>query len=274
MGIGLILGFFDGVHVAHQAVIRSAKVFADKTVLISLKNFHKNSDYILTREESFKKIKSLGVNSIEELDFREISTMPAEEFLEFLVKKYSPISISSGFNYTFGYKRSGDTNLLALNQEKYGYKYICTPPLEYNGKIVSSTLIKSLLQEGHIKEANALLKSNFILEGEVIKGAQLGRTIGFPTANINYPQGIIKIPFGVYKAKFNGLPSVLNWGIKPTVHNTKEPIAELHILDFAENLYGKNIRIEVLDKIRDEQRFNSLEELKAQIKKDVEACLK
>lgn len=271
---GLILGFFDGVHLAHQKVISCAIKNSSCPILITLKNFNKSKELILTREESFKKIKALGVKEIVELDFSQISGMSPEEFLEFLKQEYVPILISTGFNYTFGKNRSGDTDFLAKNQEKFGYKYFCVPPLTKNGEIVSSTLIKNKLIQGEISYATELLGSNFVISGVVKKGAQIGRTIGFPTANIDYPEKIVKIPYGVYSVKIDDRRGIMNWGMKPTVNNTLTPVAETHILDFEGDLYGQNLRIEVLNRIRSEVKFKNLDELKAQIKKDIEACLK
>lgn len=271
---GLILGFFDGVHLAHQKVISCAIKNSSCPILITLKNFNKSKELILTREESFKKIKALGVKEIVELDFSQISGMSPEEFLEFLKQEYAPILISTGFNYTFGKNRSGDTDFLAKNQEKFGYKYFCVPPLTKNGEIVSSTLIKNKLIQGEISDATELLGSNFVISGVVKKGAQIGRTIGFPTANIDYPEKIVKIPYGVYSVKIDDRRGIMNWGMKPTVNNTLTPVAETHILDFEGDLYGQNFRIEVLNRIRSEVKFKNLDELKAQIKKDIEACLK
>lgn len=271
---GLILGFFDGVHLAHQKVISCAIKNSSCPILITLKNFNKSKELILTREESFKKIKALGVKEIVELDFSQISGMSPEEFLEFLKQEYAPILIATGFNYTFGKNRSGDTDFLAKNQEKFGYKYFCVPPLTKNGEIVSSTLIKNKLIQGEISDATELLGSNFVISGVVKKGAQIGRTIGFPTANIDYPEKIVKIPYGVYSVKIDDRRGIMNWGMKPTVNNTLTPVAETHILDFEGDLYGQNLRIEVLNRIRSEVKFKNLDELKAQIKKDIEACLK
>lgn len=270
----LILGFFDGVHRAHQAVIISADKFGGEKVLITLRNFHKTADCIFSRQNSFEKMKSLGVKEIIELDFTKFSAMPASDFIKYLVENFSPISISTGYNYTFGHNKEGNSVLLKAEQGKYGYIYICTPPQSYDGEIVSSSLIKNCLKKGDVERANLMLGSNFLLEGTVIRGAQIGRTIGFPTANIKYPQNIIQIPFGVYMAKVGKNTGLLNWGIKPTVHNTKEPVAEVHIIDFQGDLYGKKIKIEIIKKIRDEQKFASLEELKLQINKDIEECLK
>lgn len=279
MKTGLVLGFFDGVHLAHQEVIRSAINYAEKVCVITFKSspaefFGKDCKYIYPREKSVEKIKSLGVDEVVELDFAEIAAMPAEEYLQTLVKKYSPVSISTGFNHTFGKNRSGNAEFLETNSPKYGYKYFCVPAQMHNNKVISSTYIKELLQEGQVEQANELLGSNFSISGMVIKGAQLGRTIGFPTANIKYPPNIVQLPHGVYAARVGGHAGVLNWGMKPTVHNIKEPIVEVHILDYEGDLYGKNIEIDILKKLRNEQKFANLEELKLQIKKDTEECLK
>lgn len=274
MGNGLILGFFDGVHLAHQEVIFSAVKFSSCPILVTLKNFNKTKELILERSDSFTKIKSLGVKKIVELDFSLISSMQADDFLEFLKKEYNPISISTGFNYTFGKDRCGNSKTLEANQNKYGYKYFCIPPLKYNEDVISSTFIKQKLIAGDIHLADELLGSNFTIQGVVKKGAQIGRMIGFPTANIDYPESIVKIPYGVYYVKIGEKRGIMNWGMKPTVHNTLSPVSETHIFDFDGDLYGQELRIEILNKIRGEIKFQNLEELKKQIKKDIEACLK
>lgn len=279
MSTGLILGFFDGVHLAHQAVIRSALEHASDTMLITFKDspakfFNKKFEYILNRKDSIQKIKGLGVKDVIELDFEQIANMPAENYLKYLVDRFSPTSIHTGFNHSFGKNKTGNPDFLKENQNKYGYRYFCIPAQKYNDRIISSTLIRELLKNGELEDANHLLGSRFILEGVVIKGAQIGRTINFPTANIEYPKEIIKIPYGVYAAKIGEYRGVLNWGIKPTVNKIPEPIVEIHILDFKRDLYGENIKIELLKKLRDEKKFNSIEELKIQIAKDIEECLK
>jgi len=274
MNNSLILGFFDSVHLAHQTVIRSATDVSSDTILITLKNFNKPDGRILSRKNSLEKIKSLGVKEIVELDFQKIAAMPALNFIKYLVQNYSPVSISTGYDYTFGHNKSGNPELLDRMQHDFGYKYICIPQQTNNGEVISSTLIKNYLKNGNIERANRLLGSSFILEGIVIYGAQIGRTIGFPTANINYPEEIVKIPYGVYQASISGKKAILNWGMKPTVHNTSGPVVEVHIPDFEGDLYGQNIKINILKRIRAEKKFSSLNELKTQINKDIEECLK
>lgn len=272
----LILGFFDGVHIAHQEVILSA---VKNPTLITFKSspaeyFKKNTKYIYTRSDSIEKIKSLGVNDILELEFSKIANMRAEEYLEFLIKKYSPTTISTGFNHTFGLNREGNPEFLYKMQDKYNYKYICVPARRDNDDIISSTLIRQLLERGQIERATKLLGSNFILRGKVIEGAKLGRKLGFATANLDYPENIVKIPYGVYKAKVNDKCAVLNWGVKPTVNDTHKDGLEVHIIGFEGDIYGEEIKIELIKKIRDEKKFDCISDLKKQIEKDVLECLK
>ncbi len=279
---GLVLGFFDGVHAAHRAVIESALKNNRHVKLITFKEspaayFTGKQNYILSRLNSLNKLKSLGISEIVELNFSDICKMTAEEYLQFLVNMYHPTHITTGFNHTFGFNKTGNPEFLEYNQSKYNYKYTCVPPVVENNEIVSSSLIRNYLSNGNISVANSLLESNFILEGIVEHGAKLGRTIGFPTANIRYPNDIVQIPYGVYASSvyIRGVKktAILNWGMKPTVHNTKEPVVEVHILDFSEDIYGMNISVEVLNRLRGEQKFNNIDELKNQIKKDIELCL-
>ena len=277
MDTNLVLGFFDGIHIAHKELIQSA-VKSGKTILITFKEspaifFKKPYKYIYPREYSLNKIKDLGVNEILEFDFSQIAGMAAEDYIKFIVDKFSPKAIYTGFNHTFGANKSGSPELLKKMEEKYNYKYHCIPPIEDNGEIVSSSLIKTLIQAGNIERANRLLGTNFFIENIVEEGARIGRKIGFPTANINYPKNIIELPYGVYSIKYNEYSGVLNWGMRPTVNNTLKPIAEAHIIDFNENLYGQKVRLEVIKKIRDEKKFENLDELKAQINKDIKKCL-
>ena len=129
-----------------------------------------------------------------------------------------------------------------------------------------------MLSSGNIKKANKFLGRNFTINSTVIEGQKLGRKLGFPTANLFYPDDVVKIPHGVYCAKVFDKPAVLNWGIKPTIGSEQEVI-EVHILNYNRDLYGKEIMVEILDKVRDERKFNSLEELKKQIKEDIKQCL-
>lgn len=269
----LILGFFDGIHVGHREVIKNCP--SNKKILVTFSSspaefFNKNFEYIYSREYNYKLLEELGIDYIYEQKFEDVVSLSAEEYLEMLIKKFSPISITSGINHTFGNNRLG--NSLFLKNHEGLYKYFCTELTKIGEEIVCSSRIKQLLSNGEIEKANQFLSKNFVIKSTVIEGAKLGRELGFPTANLPYPKNIIRIPYGVYVAKVFNKSAIMNWGIKPTI-GSKE-IIEVHIPNFNKNLYGELVEVEILGKIRDEKKFENLEELKLQIKKDVEICLK
>ena len=285
LNLSLALGFFDGVHLGHQKVIKSAVDFAKrngiKSAVVTFKEhpccFFRGicPKYILTREERLKHIEALGVDYVYLLDFNsKLCMLSAEDYLrEVLVGNFSPKSISTGFNHYFGAKKSGNVTLLAEKQLEYGYKYFEISPQKVFGKTISSTAIRELLSKGQIKNANEMLGYNFSITGEVVKGQQLGRTIGFRTANLIYPNELIDLPFGVYSTfvtidgkKYQG---VTNFGIRPTVSDSHKCTLETHILDFEKDIYGKYITVEFIKMIRAEEKFKSLDELKNQIIADV-----
>lgn len=283
----LVLGFFDGIHIAHRAVIMSSVEFAknnnSKSTLVTFKNspaefFGSTIKYITSRENSLKRIKAMGVDKIIELNFKDIANNSAEEYINYLVKTFSPISISTGFNHTFGKNKSGNSEYLERISQYLGFKYFCIPAQELDGELISSTNIKKHIKAGEIEVANKMLGYDFQLEGNVISGKQIGRTIGFPTANILYPEKIVEIPFGVYcattKIDDKNYNIVLNWGKRPTVDSASEAMLEAHLIDYSGDLYGRKLTLNIIKKIRDEKKFNNLYELKNQIKKDIEVCLK
>lgn len=283
--LSLALGYFDGVHLGHQKVIKSAVDYARenglKSAVITFKDhpccylYGVCPKYILQREVRRKRIEDLGVDYLFELDFDEnLSKLNAEEYLHnILVKYFKPMSISTGFNHFFGTKKTGDAEFLNKNQEKYGYKYFEIPPQKYNDKIISSTLIRELLSLGNIESANVMLGINFEVMGEVIEGQKLGRKLGFRTANVLYPPELIDLPFGVYEVSTQYGKGIANFGICPTVSDNKKAILETHILDFDGDIYGQNIDIKFIRMLRKERKFSSVEELKIQINKDIKSVI-
>lgn len=279
------LGYFDGVHLAHQKVISSAVNYAKtrglKSAVITFKTapacYFKNLEtkYICSLEERLKRIEALGVDYVFVIDFSSIAKLTAYEYVkDCLVKNFSPKAIITGFNHTFGANKSGDEKLLTDLQKEFGYEYIEIQPEKIDDKVISSTCIRNYLSSGEIEKANSMLGKDFSISGEIIQGQHLGRTIGFKTANILYPKNIVDIKNGVYGARVivkNKLyRGILNLGVKPTVSNENKRILEVNIFDFDENIYGENIKIEFEEMIREEKKFASLEELKNQISKDVE----
>lgn len=279
----LILGFFDGMHVGHRSLINSAVDFGrknlSKTALLTFKKSpaeffcQKSAEYIFDSKDNYKIAESLGVDYIFSLDFSELANIEAEDYIKNLVAIFSPKAVFSGFNHTFGKGKRGDSSLLNLYSNKFGYKYYCIEPKKINGEIVSSTKIKAFIKEGDFLQANTMLGSKFFIKSKVVHGLELGNKLGYPTANMIFPEQIVKPPYGVYKVEVLNRPAILNWGVKPTVGNNSE-LLEVHIPNFEGNLYGQELKVEFTEKIRNEKKFANLNELKAQINEDIKECLK
>lgn len=279
--LSLALGFFDGVHLGHKAVIQSAVDFAkqngNKSAVITFSDhpccyfWGVCPKYILTRKQREQRIKELGVDYLYELDFESIAGLTAQDYLkDILINHFTPVSISTGWNHNFGCKKSGDVKFLHDNSKKYGYEYFELSPEKLDNEIISSTTIRKLLSDGEIERANLMLGSKFSISGEVVKGNQIGRTIGFKTANLVYPPELIELPYGVYSVDTNYGKAIANFGIRPTV-NGSHAVLEVHILDFDKDIYGEPITVEFNKMIRAEKKFSSLDALKSQIKLDIEA---
>jgi len=283
----IALGFFDGVHAGHLKIINRlvecARKYNIPSAIITFKQspaefFLQNVSYITDNNQKEQIISKLGVDYMFELNFdKNLKDMTHHEYLKILCNNLNPKAIITGFNHTFGEKKLGTPEYLKQNESTYGYEYIEVPAVKMSEEIVSSTLIKHYLSIGDIKTATSMLCREFAISGSVIEGNKIGRTIGFPTANIKYPDKIIQIPYGVYqcdvevnKKYYKG---ILNYGKKPTIKETKKtPVAEVHIIGFNSNIYGEQITVNIKNKIRDERKFESLEELKKQISEDLKQC--
>ena len=277
--LSLALGFFDGVHLGHKAVIESAVEFAkkhgNKSAVITFSDhpccyfWGVCPQYILSREAREKKIAQLGVDYLYELDFESIAGLTAQDYLkDILINHFTPVSISTGWNHNFGCKKSGNVKFLHDNSKKYGYEYFELSPEKLDDEIISSTTIRKLLSDGEIERANLMLGSKFSISGEVVKGNQIGRTIGFKTANLIYPPELIELPYGVYSVNTNYGKAIANFGIRPTVKGS-QALLEVHILDFEKDIYGENLTVYFNKMIRAEKKFPSLDALKNQIKLDI-----
>lgn len=286
-GLSLALGYFDGVHKGHSAVIKSAVDFAHKnggkSAVVTFKDhpccffYGVCPKYILSREDRIKYIEELGVDYLYMLDFESISKLSGNDYIKnVLVKYFEPKSISTGFNHFFGSKKSGDTQLLEKNKTVFGYEYFKIPPQKFDNQIISSTAIRNFLSHGEIEKANRMLLHDFSVSGTVIEGNKIGRKIGFRTANLNYPPELIDLPFGAYHTeviyKNNLYKGVANFGVKPTVSGGNIPVLEVHILDFNEDIYGQKLRVYFKKMLRKEKKFSSVEELKKQIAIDCKSC--
>lgn len=285
--LSLALGFFDGVHIGHQAVISCAVEFAKETncqsAVVTFKEhpycFFKgvSPKYILTLEDKYKYLEELGVDYVFELDFASIYNLTPLQYLEdVLVKYFYPRAISTGFNHKFGVDKTGDVKFLSDHQDKFDYLYFATPPQSIFGDVVSSTAIRQFIKSGVVDMASSMLGRKFAVSGTVIKGRELGRTIGYPTANIIYPLDIVEPPYGVYDVNvelddgsiYRGLA---NFGVSPTVSNDGICILEVYLLNFEGDLYDRDIKVHFTKMIRPEIKFNNLDELKTQIEFDIQS---
>lgn len=287
--LSLCLGFFDGVHQGHQVVIKNAVNFArqngTKSALITfvehplclLHGF--DVKYISTIEEKLNLIKNLGIDYVYILNFdRELAQKSAYDYLkDVLIDNFHPQAITTGFNHYFGLKRQGNTEFLYNHQKEFGYKYFEIPPITYNNIVISSSVIKEYLSNGDIHTANALLGHDFVFKSVVQEGKQIGRTIDFPTINLEYPLNMTKIPYGVYacgvEVEGKKYKAVANWGLKPTVNDTLNPTFEAHLLDFSRDIYAQPVRVEIDEFIRNEIKFLSVKELKKQIARDIQSVI-
>ena len=279
--LAIALGYFDGVHIGHRAVIKSAVDFAKKnntkSAVITFSDhpycYFKGvcPKYILTREEREKRIASLGIDYLYELNFEDFAHLTAKEYLNnILINYFHPISISTGWNHNFGKNKSGNVNFLEEQAKNYNYKYFKIPPQKINNEIISSTEIRKLLSEGNIEKANLMLGQNFSIEGKIVKGNQIGRTIGFRTANLVYPPELIELPYGVYAVDTTYGKGIANFGIRPTINGSHTSL-EAHILNFEKDIYGEIINVNFNKMIRTEKKFPSLDALKKQINLDIKS---
>lgn len=284
-GLSLAFGFFDGVHIGHQAVIKSAVDYGGKyntkSAIVTFQDhpccffYHVQPKYIIKKHDKISLFEKLGVDYLYFIKFDEyLAMMNASDYLkEIIIKNFAPAAISTGFNHHFGAKQSGDVHFLDKMQDEFNYKYFEVPPVLFNSEIVSSTRIRDDLALGNIEMVNSMLGYNYFLEETVVEGERIGRKLGFKTANLIYPDNLVEIGRGVYKVKveYNGeiFDGVANYGLRPTINHYEKTVLEVHILNFDKEIYGKQLKVTFLKKIRDEKKFDSLEKLKLQIELDI-----
>lgn len=276
------LGFFDGVHIAHGALLEKTAAAAKKmgaipaAVVFDRSPVKTNIELLNTVEDRKFLIKSIyGIDRTIELKFTDdMMRTPWDRFARELSKEHGVCGFVAGYDFTFGYKGEGNSEKLKEISRQMGVFCEIVDKIELDGTAVSSTYVRSLLKDGDVKTANRFLGHRHILTAEIVTGKQLGRTIGVPTANMLIPDGVITPKNGVYAALFY-MPdgkchrAVTNIGVRPTVSGVGVTV-ESFVLDFSGDLYGKTCRVELLDFIRPEQKFSGLDELKAQISRDAE----
>ena len=277
------LGSFDGLHLGHLSLIRKAISLAKENNGNSMVFTYKNHPLSIIKPDIAPKLimdlqSKLECLKNEDVDVVAIRTftkmfmeMSPEEFIKILCIDYNVKGIVVGFNFRFGHKNEGDIEVLKSFREKYGYEVWVMEPFMYEEEVISSTRIRKSILEGKVSEAIKMLSRPYGIRGKVKHGKKLGRTIGFPTANLEFDDEIIIPKIGVYytnvkwnNSVFKGITSV---GYNPTV-NGQELTIETYILDFDNEIYDQEIEVLFLERIRNEKKFGSLDELVENLKMD------
>ena len=277
------IGNFDGVHKGHQVLIEKTATYAKargiKSAVFTFLNHPINYfvpekvKNIFDEKEKERLIEGFGIDYLIDIPFDKAMTqISAEQFIVKILKdKIHAKKIVVGYDFTFARNKEGTVDVLREMGHEYGIEVEIVQPIKINGIRVSSTFIRELISEGRVDEIPQYLGTPYVIEGEIIHGKANGRKMGYPTANISLKDQIIKPKNGIYASrviidgkKYFGATNV---GMNPTV-NGKYLSIETNILDFNEDIYGKRVRIEFLEKIRDEKKFESLDELRKQLDLD------
>ncbi|NLK68990.1 MAG: bifunctional riboflavin kinase/FAD synthetase [Clostridiaceae bacterium] len=284
---GVGLGNFDGLHRGHMTLINTLLSECHVHDLHSvIYTFKKHPEHILrkklftpllmTMEHKAKVLEKTGLDSLflQEFD-EEFSRMTPESFIEnILCKKLRAKLVVVGFNFRFGYMGKGDTVLLKKMGKKHGFKVIVIPPIKIGVEVVSSTSIRQYIMKGQMEKAFELLGKHFSIPGRVIPGKKIGRTMGFPTANMRPEDYLVMPACGVYITRTlyqeQWYDSVTNVGRCPTVADVDKITLETHMIGFTDELYGEDIEVFFLKKLRNERKFETREDLIRQIKLDIE----
>jgi riboflavin kinase/FMN adenylyltransferase len=272
------IGAFDGVHLGHQALVNMAKSISSKYQILTFdpvpKKYFNNLHKLLTTKEMKVDILSrLKPESIVFLNFEDVKDLSPKDFCNILNDKLNTKSIVVGKDFKFGKNRQGDVNFLISHFGNHNV-HVLDDYFVKDSKI-SSTLIKSTINEGKLDLANQYLGYSFKLKGKVVHGNRMGHKIGYPTANINIDTDLVTPKFGVYEVvvtkedqKYKG---VMNVGNKPTVSNDLILSYEVHILEFDEDIYDSLLEVELTSFIREEVKFDNIKQLKNQIAIDIKA---
>ncbi len=283
----LAIGFFDGVHLGHQQIIRQTIADArqhEATALVVTFDRHPNTivspnrvpPLVHSLSRKLRRIESLGADVLLLIHFdQEFCLQPGEQFIRGLASDLGQIrSLSVGANFTFGHRRTGDVVLLRRLGDELGFTVHGLAAVALDGKIVSSTRIREAILSANFDDASQMLGRAYSLAGLVVRGDGLGKQLGFPTAHID-TEGLALPPKGVYAVQAK-VPAgafyraVLNIGCRPTLQNPDPQLrVEAHLLDFAADLYGREIEILFVDRLRDERKFDSLKDLRDQIARDI-----
>jgi riboflavin kinase / FMN adenylyltransferase len=280
----LALGNFDGLHRGHRKILdRLQRVAGERRATSVVMTFDphpprvvrpdKAPPLLMTKAQKLEGLAQAGIDGAAIVRFtHELSQWEPETFVRTVLVEWLRVSeVWVGANFLFGHDRSGNFSLLRTLGARYGFKAEKIDPVRYKDFVVSSTRVRRLVTEARVDEAAALLGHPYVVEGVVVRGAQRGRTIGFPTANLCSENELMP-PHGVYatNAIIDGIvmPSVTNIGTRPTVDSSGKTSVETHIFDLERELYGATVRLAFVQRLRDERAFDSLDLLKSQIAAD------
>jgi len=269
------LGFFDGLHPGHEAVIRSICSGEHTSVVLSIGSSERTSSRLLTDSDRNILLEKMGVQGFVIPDFDSVKEMSGKEFFDkILVEKLHVKKVSCGFNFRFGRRASCTAVDLQNMCSAAGIECIVVPCVDAGGDVISSRRLRLLLDEGDVAEYGRLLGRRYSYCLEVVSGQRLGRRLGFPTVNQNMPDYLHLPRYGVYASVVRTpddviRPAVTNIGVRPTV-GAPEPLSETWIMDYSADIYGQLLRVELVDFIRPEQRFGSLDALKQAIEENAE----
>lgn len=285
--IVMAIGDFDGVHLGHQEVIRTAKRIADENDCLSaIMTFHPHprevlgqkmySRYLAPYVDKMERFAALDLDFAYTVHFdKSFARVTSEQFVEEMLIKMNIHTVVVGFDFTFGYLGAGTVDsLIKLANGRFAVEMI--KPYHLNGEKVSSTVIREQLHFGFVDAAKEYLGRPYQLAGKVVHGEARGRSIGFPTANIEVTEPFVIPSNGVYLVKLHldgkSYDGVMNIGVKPTFHVNASVTIEAHLFDFNQDIYNRIVQVELLSFLRPEQRFNSIDELINQIHADVEVA--
>ncbi|MDX6586133.1 MAG: riboflavin kinase / adenylyltransferase [Solirubrobacterales bacterium] len=264
------IGTFDGVHVGHRKVIEgSDTVLTFEPHPVNIVHPEAAPKLIMGFDAKRDVIAGLGVDELVVIQFdKEFSQKSAEDFIdEILISKLGATRVSIGENFRFGAKAKGTPEMLDEREE---FETRIVPLIEADGETISSTRIRALVLAGDVEGAMHALGAPFLLEGEVVEGDKRGRELGFPTANIVPHDDLVCPGHGVYAGFADGHPAAIHVGVRPMFETGRGVLVEPHLIDFEGDLYGKTLRVAFIARLRGEKRFPSVEDLIAQMKRDVE----
>lgn len=265
----IAVGEFDGVHLGHREVIAG-----NDTVLtfdphpLQVVRPEAAPRLLTSLEAKAELIASLGVQELVVIPFdRSFAMQSPQEFIdEVLVARLNARHVSVGENFRFGHRAAGDPVMLAADRR---FQTSVVPLVEVDGEIVSSSHIRALVAAGEVEHAARFLGALFALSGEVVRGDQRGRQIGFPTANLVPDEALVYPGHGVYVARTDGSCAAVSVGVRPTFGTGRAVLIEAHVLDGSPDLYGRQLRVEFLARLRGERRFDSVEALVEQMHRDI-----